>query len=94
MAVIEQSLSSSFLGCVVGRREVIQTYGYDYLFGLNNLEQIGLIRKGELNVFGSSGSSKSMVGFGLVEGLALTLGLFDWGENRLDDTEEEPPSYQ
>jgi hypothetical protein len=34
---------------------VIQSYGYEYLFALNNMEQAGLLRKGDLAVFGSSG---------------------------------------
>lgn len=27
------------------RRELLQTYGFEYLFTLNNLEQLGLLKK-------------------------------------------------
>lgn len=41
------------------KREVVQSYGYEYLFALSNMEQAGLLKKADqLNVvFGSSGGS-------------------------------------
>jgi len=42
------------------KREVVQSYGYEYLFALGNMEQVGLLRKADSQlsnvVFGSIGS--------------------------------------
>lgn len=43
------------------KREVVQSYGYEYLFALGNMEQVGLLRKADSQlsnvVFGSIGSA-------------------------------------
>jgi len=43
------------------KREIIQSYGYEYLFALTNMEQAGLLRKADLQLsnvmFGSIGAS-------------------------------------
>jgi hypothetical protein len=41
------------------RREIVQTYGYEYMFALNNMEALGLLRRAEaINVFGSAGGGE------------------------------------
>ncbi|CAM9420822.1 unnamed protein product [Discosporangium mesarthrocarpum] len=39
------------------KREIVQTYGYEYLYTLNNLEQLGLLRRRESKVWVGSGDS-------------------------------------
>lgn len=37
----------------------MQTYGYEYMFALNNMEALGLLRRAEaINVFGSAGGGE------------------------------------
>lgn len=68
----EQQSALTHMRLCSNRREIIQTYGYEYMFALNNMEQVGLVRKAEaINVFGSGGGGER-------EGLGSRFDVHHW----------------
>jgi hypothetical protein len=59
------------------RREVVQTYGYEYLFTLENLEKLGMLRRREVKWMEATGGNSSFAAARRV------LGLIDDGVNVL-----------